>query len=310
MSYDYYGTPGAIYSLPTPAAEVNITSSTDATPIVVTTATAHGLQTDQAVVITDHATNTNANGVHLAHVLSSTTYSLYTLAGVAVAGNGAGNGSGGTSQSLGLPGIQLVEDATDAIDAASVNVPLEGLADMVAWLALKVLISVRILKGGILQVLAGSAFGIAPGAYGFIEDRFEFSGSPSVPARLVLGSRSRFNVPPRRLSNANHTVNCSTDGPVVILDLPTATRTITIDQASDTVKEDGDIIDFYIPRPPTSVAGTWVLKREGSANTIATYGGTVDGGSTFWPGYVRIHLEGGVWRFSGGSMGVTPGTDA
>lgn len=155
----YYGTPGDIASLPTPAAAVNIASSTNASPIVVTTAAAHGLAMNQAVIINGHATNTSANGIRLAVVLTPTTFSLYTLAGVAVAGVGVG-GATGTSQSLGLPGITLPEDAVTDIDAASVNVPLEALADMTAWLAYKVLANVAILAGGTLSTdaSASSAF--------------------------------------------------------------------------------------------------------------------------------------------------------
>lgn len=74
---------------------VAITSSTDATPIVVT-ATAHGLTTGQRVFIYNHATNIAANGIKLVTVLTSNTFSLQgEIAGNNIAGSGAGAGSGG-----------------------------------------------------------------------------------------------------------------------------------------------------------------------------------------------------------------------
>ncbi len=67
------------------AKPVTITSSTNATPIVVTTATAHHLNfvddsTDIGIKIniSGHTTNTNANGNHYAKWLSSTTFALYS----------------------------------------------------------------------------------------------------------------------------------------------------------------------------------------------------------------------------------------
>lgn len=155
MSTAYYGTPGDIASLPTPPAAVNIASSTNATPIVVTTAAPHGLNTNQAVIINGHLVNTAANGIRLAVVTGASTFALYTFAGAAVAGVGVG-GATGTSQSLGLPGVSLPEDAVDDIDASSVNVPLEALADMCAWLGYKVQAAVSILPGGSLSTAAGS----------------------------------------------------------------------------------------------------------------------------------------------------------
>lgn len=70
-----------------------ITSSTDATPIVVSCSGSHGITsgTFEVVSISGHTTNTNANGVWLAYANSS---SGLTLCGSS--GNGAGAGSSGT----------------------------------------------------------------------------------------------------------------------------------------------------------------------------------------------------------------------
>lgn len=52
---------------------VLISSSTNANPTVVTTATVHGLAVGDVVEIRDHAGNTNANGVWVVSVVGSTT---------------------------------------------------------------------------------------------------------------------------------------------------------------------------------------------------------------------------------------------
>lgn len=66
------------------------TSSTDATPIVMTTAT-HGLTTGDRVSIYGHETNTNANGTWTVTVTSTTKFSLDGSTGT---GGGAGVNTG------------------------------------------------------------------------------------------------------------------------------------------------------------------------------------------------------------------------
>ncbi len=70
-----------------------VTSSTDATPIVVTCGGAHGVTsgTFEVVAISGHTTNTNVNGVWLAYAPSTSTLTL-----VGSVGNGNGAGSSGT----------------------------------------------------------------------------------------------------------------------------------------------------------------------------------------------------------------------
>ncbi|MBF0185477.1 MAG: hypothetical protein HQM06_13985 [Magnetococcales bacterium] len=70
----------------------NISSSTNATPIVATV-TGHGFVTDDIVVVTSHTTNTNANGIWRVGTYDSNTFQLLNLDGT----NSTGNGVGGTS---------------------------------------------------------------------------------------------------------------------------------------------------------------------------------------------------------------------
>lgn len=90
-----------------------ITSSTDATPIVITK-TSHGLSTGDLVFIYGHATNVAANGIRKVTVLNSSTFSLQDPhSGANIAGSGAGDG-GGTGFFCTAPKIALAEGFSDA----------------------------------------------------------------------------------------------------------------------------------------------------------------------------------------------------
>lgn len=81
-----------LYDNVTPVA---VTSSTDATPIVVT-ATAHGYTNGQRVLIFGHATNVAANGIYVAASVTTNSFVLTDeITGANIAGSGAGAGSGG-----------------------------------------------------------------------------------------------------------------------------------------------------------------------------------------------------------------------
>lgn len=85
---------------------VSVTSSTDATPIVVTCSGAHGVTSGafDVVTIASHTTNTNANGTWLAYANSTTTLTL-----IGSAGNGDGAGSGGTASRVKV-GYSFIDD--------------------------------------------------------------------------------------------------------------------------------------------------------------------------------------------------------
>lgn len=92
---------------------VAITSSTDATPIVVT-ATAHGLSNDDLVLIVGHTTNIAANGIHRVANKADNTFELVdkdTRANIA----GTGGGAGADGICMAAPVIPLVSDFRNAI---------------------------------------------------------------------------------------------------------------------------------------------------------------------------------------------------
>jgi hypothetical protein len=76
-------------------APIAITSSTNASPVEITTTALHGLITGQAVVIAGHATNTGANGTWTIIVTSTT---KFTLTGSV--GNGIGGATGTITQTM------------------------------------------------------------------------------------------------------------------------------------------------------------------------------------------------------------------
>jgi hypothetical protein len=120
MPSAYYGIPGNVVY---PAA-VNIASSTNASPIVVTTSSAHGLQTGDLADIQGHQVNTKANGVRTVTRTGANSFSINGSSG-----NGAG-GATGTVQAINYgAGYNIPSDGTDARNAASVNVPFQALGD-------------------------------------------------------------------------------------------------------------------------------------------------------------------------------------
>lgn len=90
------------------AVTINISSSTNASPIAVTTAT-HGLSTGDYVLIASHTTNTKANGLWKVTVTSST---VFTLDGST--GNGVG-GATGTFQKMTNAVVELASAVTKTV---------------------------------------------------------------------------------------------------------------------------------------------------------------------------------------------------
>lgn len=110
-----------IWNAVTPVA---VTSSTDATPIVVT-ATAHGLVTGDNVLINGHSTNIAANGYYKVTKLTADTFSLQNYnTGANIAGSGGGAGSGGVM--VKAPKILFVADFRNAIISVETSGSFNG----------------------------------------------------------------------------------------------------------------------------------------------------------------------------------------
>lgn len=97
------------------ATPIAITSSTDATPIVVETAAAHGLKTGDMVRISGHSTNVAANTDSAITVTDSTHFSMQDLSHTNIAGSGGGVGSGGNVDVV-FPGNVVVHRKVSQTD--------------------------------------------------------------------------------------------------------------------------------------------------------------------------------------------------
>lgn len=307
MSEISYGTPGAIASLPTPAATVAIASSTLATPIVVTTSAPHLLQTGQALIVNGHLVNTAANGIWLAHVLSGTTFRLLTFAGADSVGVGIGAASG-TVQSLALPGITIPEDAVDDRTASSVNVPFEGLHDMVQWLAYRVLANMAILKGGSRTLKTGAAGTVEAGATETVNGNLVIDTDGVFAPTLQIKDGTVSMPDPQRKGDADATLTVSDGQTVILSTAPTTARVLTLLAPA----RDGLWIDFFLNDSPATSPGTkyYEIIRSGSADYIVRLSGwTTDLATDLGTGQCRVISEGGVWRLGGG-VGILLGADA
>jgi hypothetical protein len=111
----------------TPPSFVNIASSTNASPIVITTSGPHGIADGSNVDVINHQVNTAANGVWQIGYISSTTFQL-----VGSTGNGVG---GATGNVRGLyPGAVQLIDGTVGPTAGAFNTPYEFNCDSEAYL--------------------------------------------------------------------------------------------------------------------------------------------------------------------------------
>jgi hypothetical protein len=128
MATQYNGKSANITS--TVPAAISIASSTNTSPIVYTTATAHEFNVGDTVDVSGHQVNTTGN---LVGVVDPASFTTNTFAITGSTGNGVG-GATGTAQELGLGSYSIPADG-DADAVASVNVAFETLGDQVAFLA-------------------------------------------------------------------------------------------------------------------------------------------------------------------------------
>lgn len=122
----YWGIPDNISS---PPSALNIASSTNTSPIKITTSAAHNLETGMMVIVANHTLNTAANGLWTVTVVDA---DEFTLDGSVFNGTG---GATGTVQSLDLGGFGIPEDGVDDVEASTFNVAYEagGDRDTFVW---------------------------------------------------------------------------------------------------------------------------------------------------------------------------------
>lgn len=119
------GVGGSAASSWAPHGTVYISNATNASPIAITTKSAHGLSSGTAYPIRRVQGNTAANGTYYVSVSDATHFTLYSDAGlsVPVAGNGAyvsdTGGVIGPGTSTGVTGYNLENAKSQAVDAAT-----------------------------------------------------------------------------------------------------------------------------------------------------------------------------------------------
>lgn len=106
-----------------------ITSSTDATPIVLQVI-AHGYADNEIVDVDGHATNTNANGTWPILTVDA---DHFVLVGSTATGAGAGGATGVTRDVSISPLATLPSDLVDDCDAANMMAPVELTLDRSTW---------------------------------------------------------------------------------------------------------------------------------------------------------------------------------
>lgn len=157
-------TPGKVRG--SDAAAVNIASSTNATPTVITTAAPHGLVDGEVVTITGHLVNTAPNGSRIVDVQTATTFAIPGLAG-----NGVGANTG-TVQRTGI----FTRNASGAIAAGTsvptlTGTPLDSFRVRWVWV-----------KGG-TRGTAGATF------------KYSLDGGLTYSAELQIGTATSYVIP-------------------------------------------------------------------------------------------------------------------
>jgi len=161
-----------------PFATSSITSSTNASPISVTTGT-HGLSTGDYVWITGHTTNTNANGHWKITVTSSTTFTLDGSTG-----NGTG-GATGTYQIVTNGVVTLASALTKTI--ASTGNQGEGRTAWTASANVTTSLSTSMLRSGDVtdSIAVQAAFTTGLAAYKALGSAVDFSAYKQVSFNIM-----------------------------------------------------------------------------------------------------------------------------
>lgn len=301
-----------------------LSAATNATPIVVTTTTNHGLQTNEIITITGVTGNTAANGTFIVGSITPTTATLLVYpTGANTTGSGAYTGGPGTLQSLGFgTPFPRPRDGVDGERAATVGVPIEALGDFTAYLMMiagpngTVFVrragdtmtgDLHFAQGTVLAA-DGSGADIA-GTWTVVND-MHFAQTRALIGDGTGGKQTGiWHYPtgvagfdlrdaPSYLSDADHTLDTNSGAQqFVMLTSPGANRIITLRQGTSPVPPEGLWFELTVILGTSS--HTVGLQREGSSDYVAVIGdgvGTSPFGSSNLAGTARVQVVSGVWR--------------
>ena len=153
------------------APTLNISASTNASPIVITTgAVANGVYTGETVYISGHLVNTNANGTWVATKLTATTFSL----------NGStGNGVGGATGTVASEPSQM-QAGTYNIRICAKNTQTLGFSQ-----PSEVTIPITLTAGQSIQITFNSAMVTDQDAYDIYGTQFEDNSTTTIQAAYM-----------------------------------------------------------------------------------------------------------------------------
>lgn len=214
MSTTYTGESGNdyIWDLNSTSATLNVTGATNATPIVITTAVAHGLKEGERVQIREVQGNTAANGVWYVHVTGAATFSLYSnWTGGAVATASVGNGAytaGGKMYNLGFYVATTIPSDGDALNASSVNTSAEATLDRTNYLAERVggyrIVNMLSAKDG----TAGTAWSL-----NYVAAHLVTAYNTDFNTAIVAAGTTTFDVEPNDIVDLELLTSVATGGP-------------------------------------------------------------------------------------------------
>jgi hypothetical protein len=323
MTNPINGLPATVQnSLP---AVVNVSSSTFATPIVITTAAAHNLTTGDYFTVVN-ANDPNAVGTFRAGVVAATTVQLLNkTTGAAIVGTLAGGASGTlTNDGFGVT-FPILSDG-DPPSAALWNVPYAALANFCAWLMYD---KASRTLGTIFTGAATFKNSVA------LESNVEVTGSlnlgaaatvngnagtvTTLPGLTKLTGRKALRRARVLLADASQAVNVSQGDTFDLSSAPVAARVITLTSTGANAPSAGESLEFICNSVP--VAGDRYTFQREDLTVVATFTGppTITALNSC---NARFDFTGGVWRLgansgnswdpdgAGADYGVLPGAGA
>lgn len=255
MPDTYSGKPANVeFNLPEAA---SILSTTNATPIVVTTASPHKCNSGDYLIIIG-AQDPNANGVFRAGTVTDpSTVALLTRDGFNTTGSLVG-GAQGTLQQAGYGATVSIVAGSDRPSASSVNVPFSVLLDRVAWLEYAINFGRLRRRPSVILTASSQTIDTSMG------DCFVLPGAAGVLRTITL----RNGTDPEPMPNER--IEISIDGPLV------SGRYDFNDQAGSTVASiRSNVSAVGVPSVTFELNGTpplWKLRQNSGFDSSLSYG--------------------------------------